>query len=247
MSPQSAAVRLLAPQGHVRVAINFGNAALAQRDAATGAASGVAVDIMRALADALGAPCRLVAYDAAGKVVAGLEGGEWDVAFLATDPIRSEVLSFTPAYVQIPACYMVHAAGPLRASADVDAPGRTVAVGRGAAYDLHLTRTLKHATLERRATAAEAFMLFETAPLDAAAGVRRVVQHYAADRPHLRVLADNFLAVDQALCVPRARVEGLQAGLAWLGTFVERLKQTGFIAQALQRNGQADALVAPPG
>lgn len=245
MTPDSAAMRLLAPHGCVRAAINFGNAALAQRDPATGAPGGVAVEFAHALADAVGVPCELVAYDAAGKVVDGMERSEWDVAFLAVDPVRAETLAFTPAYVQISACYMVHADSPLRTSGDVDTAGRRVAVGRGAAYDLYLTRTLRHAQMERRPTAAEAFALFETTPLDAAAGVRRVVQRYAAGRPGLRVLEDDFLAIDQALCVPRERLIGLETGLVWLDAFVERMKQGGRVAALLQRTGQVDVVVAP--
>src|SRR4051812_9602789 len=168
------AVRLLAPQGRLRAGINFGNAALAQRDAAGGTSTGISVDLARALADALGVPCELVGYDAAGKTMQGMARGEWDVAFLAVDPVRAQELAFTPAYVQISACYMVHADSPLQTSADVDAPGRRVAVGRGAAYDLHLTRSLQHAQIERFATAPEAFAAFESTPLEAAAGVRRV-------------------------------------------------------------------------
>ncbi|MDB5821698.1 MAG: hypothetical protein JWR21_402 [Herminiimonas sp.] len=243
MTPVNTAIlRDLAPHGHFRAAINFANAALAQRDPDTGKPGGVSVELALALGEHLGVSTELVPYPAAGAVVNAMQEDAWDVAFLAIDPVRAESLSFTPAYVQIGACYMVHADSPLRRPEDVDAPGRRVAVGKGAAYDLHLTRALKNAQLERRATAAEAFALFESVPLDAAAGVRRVVEQYAAMRPHLRVMPENFLAIDQALCLPK----GHEAGAAWLCEFVELMKRTGFVAEALARSGQAGATVAPP-
>jgi polar amino acid transport system substrate-binding protein len=241
---KAAALRLLAPEGRLRAGINYGNLALAQRAGDGGEPGGIAVDLARALAAALDVPCDLVGFDAAGKVTDGMDG--WDVAFLAVDPVRAERVAFTPAYVQIAACYMVHADSPLRTPAEVDAPGRRVAVGRGAAYDLHLSRALQHARLERCATATEAFALFESQRLDAAAGVRRVVRQYAASRPHLRVMDEDFLAIDQALCVPRDRLAGLEPGLGWLVTWVESAKRDALVAQAVQRSGETGIRVAPP-
>jgi polar amino acid transport system substrate-binding protein len=238
----TAILRDLAPHGHFRAAINFANAALAQRDPDSGKPGGVSVALALALGEHLGVSTELVPYPAAGAVVNAMQEDAWDVAFLAMDPVRAESMTFTPAYVQIGACYMVHADSPLRRSEDVDAPGIRVAVGKGAAYDLHLTRSLNHAQLERRSTAADAFALFESVPLDAAAGVRRVVEQYAATRQHLRVMPDNFLAIDQALCLPKGR----EAGAAWLCEFVELMKRTGFVADALARTGQTGATVAPP-
>src|ERR1700690_3990594 len=76
----------LAPNGRVRVAINYGNAALAQRNAETGKLSGVSVDIAEELGRRLGLPLTLVPFDAAGKVSAAATKDMWDVAFLARDP-----------------------------------------------------------------------------------------------------------------------------------------------------------------
>ncbi len=236
----------LAPAGTLRVALNAGNAALTQRDAASGEVGGVAAALARRLAEVLALPLQLVVYEAAGLVMAGLERGEWDLGFLAVDPVRAERLAFTPAYVQIAACYLVRADSPLRHPAQVDAPGHRVAVGRGAAYDLHLTRTLQQARIERWSTAAEAFAAFENEGLDAAAGVRRVVSRYAEGRPQLRVMDEDFLAIDQALCLPRRAEVDLQPALAWLHAFVEDAKRSGFVAEALAASGVADANVAPP-
>lgn len=238
------ALSLLAPQGRLRAAINYGNAALAQRHAGTGEPAGVSVELARALADELGTACELVGYDAAGKVTDAL--GQWDVAFLAIDPVRAERVAFTPPYVRISASYLVRTESPLRAPEEVDAPGRRVAVGKGAAYDLHLTRSLRHAQIERRATAPEAFALLEAGEVDAAAGVRRVLRQYAQDRPHLRVMDGDFMAIDQALCVPCEAAARSAMGKAWLDDWVEEMKRMGFVADSLARSGQTEAHVAPP-
>ena len=63
----------LAPTGRLGVAINYGNAALAIRDPATGKLSGVSVDIAEELGKRVGLPVTLVPFDAAGKVTAAVK------------------------------------------------------------------------------------------------------------------------------------------------------------------------------
>ena len=50
------------------------------------------------------------------------------------------------------------------------------------------------------------------------------------------------MAIEQAMGVPRGR----QAGADWLHGFVEEVKASGFVATALARSGQHEAVVAPP-
>jgi polar amino acid transport system substrate-binding protein len=47
------------------------------------------VDLASALAQRLGTPLALKVYDAAGKVTDAVKGGEWDIAFLAIEPVRA--------------------------------------------------------------------------------------------------------------------------------------------------------------
>jgi polar amino acid transport system substrate-binding protein len=90
-----------------------------------------------------------VQFTAAGKVTDALKSGVWDVAFLAIEPARAAEIAFTAPYVLIEGTYMVRQDSPLKSIADVDRAGTRIAVGRGSAYDLFLTRTLKNATLVR--------------------------------------------------------------------------------------------------
>ena len=151
--------RAIAPSGTLRAAINLGNPVLAHRGA-DGAVSGVSVDLARALSDRIGVPLSLVPYDSAGAVSGAVESGAWDICFLAVDPKRAEGITFTAPYVVIEGSYLVPAASPIRSMEDVDRAGIRIAVGRGSAYDLHLTRAIRHATLERAATSPAAIALF---------------------------------------------------------------------------------------
>jgi polar amino acid transport system substrate-binding protein len=150
-SPSSAVVKDLAPSGTLRAAINAGNVVLVQKNA-RGELQGVTVDLARELAKRLAVPAALVEFAAAGKVTDAVKTGSWDVGFVAIEPKRAEVIDFTAPYVIIEGTYVAADNSPLRSIADVDREGIHIAVARGSAYDLYLSRTLQHATLLRYPT-----------------------------------------------------------------------------------------------
>lgn len=230
----------LAPGGVLHAAINLGNPVLAQQ-APDGRLQGVSVALASALAQELGVPLQMRSFDAAGKVFAALQEGVWNIAFLAIEPVREAQIAFSEPYVIIEGTYLVARDAPYRVVADLDQPGLKLAVGNGAAYDLFLSRSLRHAQLERAETSAAAIDLFLQRHLDAAAGVRQPLQQVADADPGYRVLDDAFTAIRQAMAVPRGR----DAGAQYVRGFVQRKKAEGFIHTALAQSGQADVTVAP--
>ena len=233
--------REIAPSGTLRAAINFGNPVLAQKDPASGAPRGVSVDIANELGRRLGLPVAFVAFDAAGKVFEALSQKAWDVAFLAIDPKRATEIDFTPPYVVIEGSYMVPAGSPLKVVEDVDRAGVRIAVGNGSAYELYLSRTIKHAQIVRAPTGNEAIAMFERDKLEAVAGVKSPLQRFAQTRPDLRVMDGRFMVIEQAIGVPKGRAEAVR----YLRSMIEELKASGFVADGLARSGQRDARVAP--
>src|SRR3954452_24261018 len=97
----------------------------------------------------LGGRAELVCFSAARESLAALTSGRADVGFLAIEPARSADLAFTAPYVIIEGVFAVPARSPLTSVADVDAPGVRIGVKQGSAYDLYLTRTLRHAAVVR--------------------------------------------------------------------------------------------------
>ena len=239
--PAPEAVSELAPTGKLRAAINFGNPVLAQKDPSSGEARGVSVDLARELGQRLGVPVELIAYDAAGKVTDAAKSGVWDVAFVAIDPARAADISFTDPYVIIEGTYLVPAGSPLRSVEEVDREGIRVAVGRGSAYDLYLTRTLKRAQIIRAPTSPAAIERFVKERLEAVAGVKQPLVEYAKAHPETRVIPGRFMAIEQAMGTPRGRPMGTR----YLRDFIDEMKSSGFVAAALEKSGQRDAAVAP--
>jgi polar amino acid transport system substrate-binding protein len=233
----------LAPNGRLRVAINYGNAVLARRDAQTGKLSGVSVDIAQELAQRLGLPITLVPFDAAGKVSSAAGKDLWDVAFLARDPERAREIAFTAAYVVINGNYVVRRNSPVNVPEEVDREGIRIAVSGQSIYDLFLTRTLKHARILRAPSPPEAAALFQSERLEVCAGVQSAMPQLVTTDPSLHMLPEPFMQINQAMGTPVGRT----VGVAYLSTFVESIKADGFVQKALVRHGQADASVAPPG
>jgi len=233
----------LAPTGRVRVAINYGNKVLAQRNPETGKLSGVSVDIAEELGRRLGLPLTLVPFDAAGKVSAAAAKEMWDVAFLARDPERARDISFTAAYVVINGNYVVRKDSASSTPEQVDRDGVRIAVSGQSIYDLFLARTLKHAKIVRAGSPPEAAALFQSERLEVCAGVQAAMQQLVAGDPTLRMIPEPFMQINQAMGTPVGRT----AGATYLKAFVESIKADGFVTKALARNGQADATVAPPG
>lgn len=235
------AAALLAPHGTLRAAINLGNPVLATRDPITGKPVGVSVDLAQALATRLGVTLQLITVTKASASVDAVKQGQADVGFFAIDPKRSDGIGFTRPYVLIEGVYLVRDNSPIVRNDQVDRTGVTVAVGKGSAYDLFLTRELHHATIVRLPTASGVVQAFLTQHLDVAAGIRQQQQADAEKAGGLRLLDGHFMVIRQAMGL--AKDKGPDAA-AYLAAFIEQMKATGVVSASLQRHGISGASVA---
>lgn len=233
---------LLAPTGVLRASINVGNPLLAHIDAQTGQAAGLSVDLSRALAQQLGVPLELKVFDAAGKSVQALSDDQADIGFFALDPLRGEGVLFTQAYVLIEGSYLVRQGSAIQSHAQVDQAGVRVMVGKGSAYDLFLTRHLKHASIVRAPTSPAVVAEFLAQGTEVAAGVRQQLEADARQHAGLQLLDGRFMVIEQAMAVPKSR--GPQAAAA-LDAFVGTMKRTGMVAQSLLVHKVQGASIAP--
>jgi polar amino acid transport system substrate-binding protein len=230
----------LAPSGTLRTGINLGNPVIAQPGLDGGEPRGVGAALAREIARRLGVPVRFTTYETAGKLADAVKAGAWDLAFLAIDPERAADIDFTDAYVHIEGTYMVRSGSPLRSVDDVDRGGVRVAVGLKTAYDLFLSRHLKHAELVRSSSSKAAIAQFLDEGIDAVAGVRQPLDAVAKSGDGLTVMADSFMIIRQASGVPKGRA----LARAYVASFIEEAKAGGFVADVLRQSG-VEASVAP--
>jgi len=230
----------LAPSGRLRVGLNLQNFLLVGRDPA-GGYRGIVIDLAEELGRLAGLELEFVPFDAAGKLAEAVRAGAWDVAFLAAEPQRAEEIAFTPAYLEIEATYLVPAGSAIRSIAEVDRTGVRIAAAEKSAYDLYLTRTLKHAALVRTPGIDASFERFVADRLEALAGLKPRLVADAEKLPGARILEGRFTAVQQAIGTPVAR----QAAAAYLHEFAAQAKRSGLVAHAIARHGVRGVAVAP--
>ena len=242
-TPAPSVIAQLAPSGKLRAAINFGNPILANRDGLGGAPYGVSVDLARELAKRLGVEAQLVLYTAAGKVVDGVKAGEWDIGFVAIDPARAVDMEYTAPYVIIEGAYLVPQSSPISDNGEVDRAGNRVVVGQGSAYDLYLSRELKNATIVRAPTSPAVVDTMIAQSAHVAAGVKQQLQADAKRVPNVRLLDGRFMVINQAMAVPKGRSPD---AARYVAAFVEEMKASGFVADALKRHRIEGAAIAPP-
>lgn len=229
----------LVPTGVLRAAVNLSNPLLVTGKAANGDPQGVSPDMAAAVAAALGVGLKLVTYPNPGLLADGMAKGEWDIGMIAVEPARAETIAFTAAYTQIEATYLVRGDTPFKTVEEVDAPGVQIAVSGRSAYDLYLTRTLKHAELVRGDNLAGSVVMFGEKQLPVLAGLRPALIEDQKKFAGSRILDGMFTSVEQAVGSNPANRESA----AWLSDFVEKLKADGTIQKWIDNHGVTGRLM----
>ncbi len=223
----------LIPSGRLRVGVNLGNFLLVSKDAATGELRGVVPDLAAELARRLGTTAELISSPGAGEVADGAKAGAWDVGFIGAEPQRAQEIAFTPAYIEIPATYLVPAGSPIASISDVDRPGIRIAVAARSAYDLYLSRNLKNAQLVRAEGIPASYDLFVKEKLEVLSGLLPRLTTDVTRLAGARILDGKFTAIQQAIGTPKART----AAAEYLREFVADVKASGLVANLIERHG----------
>jgi polar amino acid transport system substrate-binding protein len=184
-----------------------------------------------------------VRYARPGELADAAGQGVWDIGLIAAEPARAETITFSPAYAEIEATYLVPASSPIRSIEDVDRAGVRIGIAARSAYDLWLSRHLRHAELVRAGSLDASFERFVADQLDALAGLRPRLLQDLEKLPGARILDGRFTAVQQAVGTAKTN----QAGAAFLRDFVEEAKASGLVARLIERHQIRGLSVAPPG
>jgi len=229
----------LAPTGTLRAGLNRSNFLLVAKGSPDDNPRGVASDMARELARRLDVAVAFLNFESPGKMADAVK--TWDVAFLGAEPARAAEIDFTPAYVEIEATYLVPAGSTLKSIDEVDRAGVRISVSNRSAYDLYLSRALKHAELVRADGLDASFDRFVADKLDALAGLRPRLILDVGRVPGARILDGRFTAIQQAIGTPKGRPAGAQ----YLREFVAEVKASGFVAELIERHGARGLSVAP--
>ncbi len=240
-APTAAQKSELAPTGTLRVAVFTGNPVLGTRDKATGEVSGTTATMGRALAERAGVPARIIEYTAIAKLVEDAKTGAWDIAVVAFDPARRNVVDFAPSHIVVDLTFLVAPGSPIRSVAEADRPGVNIAAARGAATTLYLQRTLKHAAVMQAENEPAAFSLIKEGKAQVYAQNRYMLLGLADNLPGARVLEDRFSAAEMSIALPKGR----PAALAYVSEFVEQSKKSGTVLRAIETAGLRGVRVAP--
>ena len=232
----------LAPNGVLRAAINMGNFLLVTGRDEAGDPTGVAPDMAREIAARLGASVRYVPFARPGQLADAAGDGVWDIGLIGAEPERARMISFTPAYVEIEAAYLVPPGSPIGTLAEVDRSGVRIAVLAKAAYDLWLERNIVHATLVRANSAEDVAKLLADGEADVLAALAPGLPAEIERLPGARILDGRFTAVQQAVGTRRQNA----AGAEFLRGFVEEAKASGLVARLIERHGVTGRLVVAP-
>jgi polar amino acid transport system substrate-binding protein len=232
----------LAPTGQLRVAFLSG-ALYATKDPATGELKGVAVDLGKELARRAGVPFQPLLYPNPAAILAGATSAEWDVALMGINAERAAAVDFSAPYMEVEQGYLVRAGVPVATAAEVDRPGIRVAVIEKTGADLHLSGTLKHATLVRARNFGELDAALDSSNADVVAATKTALFERAASRSGARVLDGRFLVEPIGMGVPKGRDA---TAAAYVGKFVEEAKAAGLVQLAIERAGLRGVAVAPP-
>ena len=231
----------LAPHGVLSAAVYLGNFLLVTGRTSSGEPTGIAPDICRAIAKRLDVQLDLKGFETQDEVVDAAATGKCGIVLVGSDPARAQKVTFTPAYAELEATYLVPANSPIQDISQVDQPGVRIASFFKSAYDHWLQRNLKHATLVHADSLQASNELFISEQLDALAGLKTGLVSFANTVPGLRILEGQFTGIQQAIATNKSNVEAID----FLSVCVEEFIRSGLVTDLIQKY-QVQGLCAAP-
>jgi polar amino acid transport system substrate-binding protein len=232
----------IAPRGALRAAYLATNPAQAVRDPQTGGVHGVSFDLARELAKRMRKPLDFNPTASPAAVIDAVRSGQADIGFVAYEATRLGIVEFSQTYMLVQQSFLVLEDSPIHAVADIDSVGRKIAGTYNDSITLCLRRTLKQATLVELDNNPELIAkALVDREIDALGANRQRLTNLMKGVPGSRLLPDNFFNVPQNIVVPMDRPEIL----AFINAFIDDLRTSGFLRDAVARSGVIGIEAAP--
>ena len=231
----------IAPHGILSAAVYLGNFLLVTGRSPSGEPTGIAPDICKAIAKRLGVKIEVLGFETQDEVVNSAASGRCGIALVGSDPARAQKVTFTPAYVELEATYLVPIDSPILSVEQVDQPGIRVASFYKSAYDLWLQRNLKHATLVHADSIEASNKVFVNQQLHALAGLKTGLIAASEKIPGSRILPGQFTGIQQAISTEKSHLESIEFLSACVNDFIS----SGLVTELIQKY-QVHGLAAAP-
>jgi polar amino acid transport system substrate-binding protein len=222
----------LAPTGKLRVAL-FPLPHIAVRDKDTRDFKGVVVDLSRELAKRLNVPVEFVTVNSNSVAVEQVKNGEADLTFLVGLPVLAAQIDFGAAYIEYKTSFLVPANSPIRGLDDIDVPGFRIIVPDKGIAEAKLSQILKNAKLigVPIGSANRVVEMLKKGEADAYSNLTHLLSLTQAELPGWRIVSGSYMITVFSIGYPKAR----PAGAAYTNQFIEEMKKSGFIQQAIER------------
>jgi polar amino acid transport system substrate-binding protein len=234
----------VAPGGTLRAVYLGTNPAQAIRDPDTGEIRGASFELARELAKRLGVPLDFKPLAGPPAVIEAVRSGQADIGFVAYEATRLGTVEFSQTCLLVQQSFLVPGDSTIRAVADIDRPGQRIAGTRNDSITLCLKRTLKHVQpVELENNPADIAKALRAREIDAFGANRQRLTALMKDVPGSRLLSDNFFNVPQNIIVPKDR----PGALATINAFLDDVRASGFVREAIVRSGVIGVSAAPAG
>ena len=223
----------LAPSGVLRVGLYRGSPTSIIEGATPRDAKGVAYDLGRQLAAALGVPCETVIYRANAPLLKALAAGEVDVVFTNATAQRARHMDFSQPFMSVEKSLLVPQGSPLQTLAAANRAGLKVGVSQGSSTSEELRKIYPAISTQSVDTLQHAARMLADRQIDAFATNDAILYQMSDGVPGSRVLPGHWGMESFAAGIPKGR----QAGMPFLRRFMSQAQADGSIARAIERAG----------
>ena len=232
----------LAPTGKLRIAL-LPLPHIAVRDKDSGDFKGVVVDLSHELARRLNVPVEFVTVNSNVSAVDHIKNGEADFTFLvALQPLAAQI-DFGPTYIEYETSFLVPASSPIRGLQDIDAPGFRIIVPDKGVAEAKLSQILKRAKLIgvpiAIGSANRVVEMLKSGEADAYSNLTHLLSLTQAELSGWRIVPGSYMMTVFSIGYPK----GSPAGAAYANQFIDEMKKSGFIQQAIERANLKGAVV----
>jgi polar amino acid transport system substrate-binding protein len=230
---EAALAPLLAPTGVLRVAVYPGSPTSLVRDARTGEARGLGVDLGAEVARRLGVPAERRELPRVPEMVAAVAAGEADLAITNATPARARDVDFSATVISLELGFLVPAGSTVARAEAMDAPGRRIGAVEGSTTLRSLPGLLRAAEVVAVPNLRAGAALLAQGALDGFATNKAILFEMSDGVAGARVLDGRWGLEHLAFAIPKGRA----AGLPFLSAFAAEARASGLLAEAVARAG----------